>query len=161
MLLSFSQHAMLPYIEAGVRQARGADVGDVRVKRQTIRRMGPRYEPLLARAQEDGTVNGMDLHLWWKSRTPQRRRLGIVSCNIRRISITRTTDGNGDCVRSPLAGRGFACSVALVSDDVIARDDRSALAGLAYADGFDTIRAFADFFVPAPGDVFEGVMLKW
>src|SRR6185369_9072435 len=84
MLLSFSELPMLPYIRAGVRQALGEHVGGERVKRQTIRSYGPRAEQLL-RWDPVGHTIALPLHLYWKSRTPKRERLGVIPCQLVRV----------------------------------------------------------------------------
>jgi hypothetical protein len=173
MLISFSHPQMRPWIEAGLRQFRGEDVGTARVKRQTIRRMGPRYERLLHLAGPLGGINADlgSLHLWWKSRTPARCTLGVVSpYRIRAITIERAEnedDGKHDWLMAHLAkDDGPAASWMIALDDGIdlrrpLAERPPRIAKLIYADGFDSIAAFADFFVPKAGDTFNGVLLQW
>lgn len=167
MLVSFSHPQMRPWIEAGLRQFRGEDVGDARVKRQTIRRMGPRYERLLHLAGPQGGINADlgSLHLWWKSRTPVRCALGVVvPFRIRPIMIERAMeeederqyvmvhvaheDGPAALWEAPLSGQRFNPEIYRI-------------AKLIHADGFDSYQTFTDFFAPKVGDVFNGVLLQW
>lgn len=144
MILSFSIPNMRPYIEAGIRQAKGEHVSE-RVKRQTIRELKPggRYEHLLNNLKY---IEPVDLHIWWKSRTPEREKLGTVRLlSVERI-IIRNQGGILQVCRE-------AYPPGPMSDYGIVR--------LARADGFNGTVRFADFFVPNPGDVFNGVLIKW
>lgn len=154
MLLSFSVPEMRPMIEAGVRAHNGFDVGSARVKRQTIRKRGPRAEALLAVAREKHWRCPHPLHLWWKSRTKERKRLGIVSgglvCPVR---IVRSAANRGDFDISLTAEQRGICFFAF--------DDNPDAEAFARVDGFDSAEAFRDFFVPRAGDVFQGVIFTW
>lgn len=172
MLISFSVEKMRPYIEAGIRQAKGEDVGGARVKRQTIRRMGPRWREIVEVVQRHDFYFPADLHLWWKSRTPQRERLGVIgqtiATNIRIYPITikyrmETFSGEPDAVptlwvKGPEGWRDGL-------RHIFTTDFDSTLDGpvkrVARADGFDSVSEFKDYFVPNLGDVFEGVLIKW
>lgn len=165
MILSFSVQTMLPYIRAGVRQAHGEHVGDERVKRQTIRPRGPRAARLLASAREAYWTHPYDLHLWWKSRTPQREHLGTISGggHIYPITILHSTVISPDKAEYPIlridGPRGWRVGDAMLfwspdhGGDEFARE--------VLADGFDTVEAFRDFFVPRVGDKFEGALFRW
>jgi hypothetical protein len=177
MLVSFSHTAMRPYVEAGIHQAQGHDVGFERVKRTTIRRAGPRYEELLARNAAGWA--GLRLRLWWKSRTAERAKLGEAPLlGIERITILHGRRDGDPCLQvkgtpalfelfgtSP--GCNYVSSVQWLHADVAAREltgsawDDGHIGIVAYRDGFNTLRDFADFFVPKDGDRFEGVVLKW
>lgn len=164
MLLSFSVPAMLPYIRAGLRQRAGEDVGNERVKRQTIRGLGPRNTKLLAERRLDRTIS-TDLHLWWKSRTRAREILGAISFpKLFPINILHSRieypDGTTILViriDGPCGWRdGDAMLFWSEGDEPGGQFEREA-----YADGFDTPQAFRDFFVPNMGDRFDGVLFKW
>jgi hypothetical protein len=164
MLLSFSVPAMLPYIRAGLRQRAGEDVGDERVKRQTIRGLGPRNTKLLAERRMDRTIS-TDLHIWWKSRTRARERLGTVDfpklfpIDIWHTFIQPMNAPSYQVIRidGPCGWRdGDATLFWSEGDEPGGRFEREA-----YADGFDTPQAFRDFFVPNMGDRFDGVLFKW
>ncbi len=140
MLISFSIPEMRPLIEAGIRQAKGEDVGKARTKRQTIRKIsGPtsRYLPLI----ENPTRWILNLQ-WLDPRNAASYRLGDVPCkSAERIKIEHKPTGDLD--------------VTLI------RETGPFLQELIYADGFDDLNDFVDFFVPNPGDVFNGVLIKW
>ncbi|WP_316228356.1 MULTISPECIES: hypothetical protein [unclassified Bradyrhizobium] len=166
MLLSFSVPAMRPYIEAGLRQLRGENIGAARVKRQTIRGLGPRARDLLAWDPIGHTIPH-DLQLWWKSRTPQRALLGEVACqhvHVYQIEILHSriepTWGNSyPCIRID-GPRGWRQGDAMLfwSHGNAAGSD---FARECYADGFDSPEAFRDFFVPNMGDRFDAILIRW
>lgn len=176
MLLSFSHEAMRGYVESGFDQAHGLGGDGTRVKRTTIRRLGVRYSRLL---DYSATTAFVPVHLWWKSRTPERKLIGEVKLlAIERIEIRRES-----YVGQPwLVVRGQPALFALfgepledhwieaatplfsdVADQVLGASPLAerGLARIAYRDGFYTQRAFADYFVPKLGDRFEGVALRW
>lgn len=144
MMLSFSILSMREMVVYGAQQRAGIDVGGARVKRQTIRGLGPRNGRLLDRARRNDWHLDYDLTLWWKSRTPVRCRLGEVIRSegmpifLQPIAIDHTP--------------GFSYFL---------RVDGYHVEALAEADGFDSPEEFRDFFVPNLGDRFEGVMFKW
>ena len=164
MLLSFSVPEMLPWIRAGIRQARGEPVSG-RVKRQTIRRLGPRGQMVLDHASRACWTCPYDLHLWWKSRTAERELLGVIAggCRVYPVTILHSTvEPPGkppyECIRID-GPRGWR-----KGDDVLfwsPGDPPGQFLAEAQADGFDSMEAFRDFFVPKLGDVFEGVLFKW
>lgn len=164
MILSFSVPAMLPYIEAGIRQHAGEDVDAERVKRQTIRRRGPRAEKLLG-WDTIAHTQPYDLHLWWKSRTPQRRHLGTIAggSKVYPITILHSTVEPPDGPPYPIiridGPRGWREGDAMLfwSGDY----SDPAFRAEARADGFDSAQAFRDYFVPNLGDRFEGILFKW
>lgn len=165
MLISFSEPQMLPYIRAGIRQANGEDVGGARVKRQTIRRRGPRAEKLLAWCRERHTYHiPYSLDLWWKSRTPAREHLGKVSpVSVWPIEIWHSSVEYADCstsqcirINGPHGWREGDATLFWSPGD-----DAGAFAAEAYADGFDSREAFRDYFVPSQGDRFDAVLFKW
>lgn len=163
MLLSFSVAAMRPMISAGIRQCRGADVGAERVKRQTIRKRGARAEMLFDAAGLDGSIR-YDLHLWWKSQTPQRELLGTVCFpKIYPIEILHShvenTDGSTYPVCRINGSRGWR-----EGDTTLfwsPGDTENGFVRETYADGFDSPEAFRDFFVPNHGDRFDAILFKW
>lgn len=137
MLLSFSVDYMRPYVEAGIRQNNGEDVGAARVKRQTIRKLGPVAKRLI----KFGIRPVMPLHLWWKSRTKEKAFLGVVpSWRITPVYIA-------NCNGAP---------VIEIDRRAIDNQDQFAI-----DDGFDSLDAFLAYFVPNAGDVFNGVLYKW
>ncbi len=145
MLLSFSETSMLPYVRAGIRQALGEDVGDIRVKRQTIRRRGPRAERLL-RCDPIAQTISLPLHLWWKSRTPKRELLGIIPAQLVRVyAMEIAHKPSGTCIYQLMP-------LGVESLDVAVE---------AFFDGFDSPEAFRDYFVPNPGDRFDAILFKW
>ncbi|NEV79289.1 hypothetical protein DYI24_19855 [Rhodopseudomonas sp. BR0C11] len=165
MLISFSEASMLPYIRAGIRQARGEDVRGERVKRQTIRGRGQRAEKLLA-CDPVGHTIPYSLDLWWKSRTPEREHLGGIDCSLVRVwpieiwhSFIEYTDGStSECIRIN-GPRGWRDGDAVLFWSP--GDAAGAFAAEAYADGFDSPEAFRDYFVPNRGDRFDAVLFKW
>lgn len=166
MLLSFSVPSMLPMIRAGLRQHAGEDVGDARVKRQTIRKLGPRGEQLLAWDPLSHSIP-YDLDIWWKSRTKERTCLGKVACRgvrLYRIDILHSM------VEPP--PRGPSYPVLRINGPRGWREGDSVLfwspahggeqlVEEARRDGFDGAEEFRDFFVPRVGDRFDGVIFKW
>lgn len=164
MLLSFSVPEMLPYIRAGLRQRAGEDVGDERVKRQTIRGLGPRNTKLLAERRLDRTIS-TDLHLWWKSRTRTREMLGVVSfpklfpINILHSRVEYPDGRTYPVIRidGPSGWRDGDSMLFWSEGD----EPGGGFGREVYADGFDTPQAFRDFFVPTMGDRFDGVLFKW
>lgn len=168
MLLSFSVPEMLPMIARGIAQVhRAAEEG--RVKRQTIRRRGLRAELLIERASEASWTIPYDLHCWWKSRTPDGYCIGVVPCQHVRVypitilhsSVEPTHAPDYPCLRIN-GPRGWRDG-----DDVLfwSPSDGSgietAFGREAFADGFDSVEAFRDFFVPNLGDRFEAILFKW
>lgn len=164
MLLSFSIPEMLPYVRAGIRQAKGEDIGNERVKRQTIRRIGPVAERCL-RWDPICHTHPYELHLWWKSRTKAREHLGTISTGGKayEISILHSFSQSPggpkkQCIKIDGCyqwDEGDSCYFW----DPENRDDK--FEAFARADGFDSAEAFRDFFVPNEGDFFEGVLFKW
>lgn len=169
MLLSFSIPAMLPMIRAGLRQRNGEDVGTERVKRQTIRKMGPRGRDLLKHDPIDHTIP-CHLELWWKSRTPERERLGSAKCgaghqpirvyavNIVHSTITPNNDPSYPVIRID-GDRGWRGGDAMVFWSELYGGEN--FVSEAHADGFDSPEAFRDYFVPNLNDRFEGIIYKW
>lgn len=173
MLLSFSVDSMRPMIKAGLRQRAGEDVGSERVKRQTIRHRGPRAEKLLAHAKDAGWTIPYDLHLWWKSRTKDREFLGCVSHDDRPFQFIRCwwIEILHSSVEPP-GGEPYQCIRVCAPRGVIHPHDGMAFwspgqgAGctieqFARADGFETVEAFRDFFVPNDGDRFQAILFRW
>lgn len=168
MLLSFSVPEMLPYIEAGIRQAQGEDIGAARVKRQTIRRRGKRYDAMLAAARRSGWWLPADLHLWWKSRRPERRHLGTIKgvCRIYPVTIlhsfTQSPSGPKQTIYRIDGPRGWRDGD---GDDMLfwspGAGEHSGFAQEAFNDGFESPQDFCDYFVPNMGDCFEGALLRW
>jgi hypothetical protein len=168
MLLSFSVPAMLPMIERGLRQRAGegliGGVAETRVKRQTIRKMGPRAVDMLERAAENEWNCPYDLHLWWKSRTKQRAHLGTVQgAKVYPIEIEHKLLSTVRMILPrALAGDGVLYGANILTFWSETRQEgRSTFEEFAYADGFDSGRDFVRFFVPNKGDRFEGVVFKW
>lgn len=162
MLLSFSHAAMLPMIEAGL----ASDEDGVRVKRQTIRRMGPRGQALLKHDPLGHTIP-YDLHLWWKSRTAEKRLIGIVACpriKVWPIHISRFVAEQLDGTTLPVLKVVISWG-ANRADHVfyhtIGGLGLGGITRIAHADGFDSAEAFGDYFVPNTGDVFDGILYKW
>jgi len=165
MLLSFSQPEMLPYLIKGVDEARGIDVGDARVKRQTIRPRTVRYRRLLDETPYANWTHWIDLHLWFKSRTPARQRIGTVQLKrIYPITIQRGTVEPPDGDPYPIC-RIDGPTGWRIGDPMLSwtpgEFEPAGFAGEAYKDGFDSLAAFCDFFALKVGDRFEGVLLKW
>lgn len=167
MLISFSVPAMLPYIRAGLRQRRGEDVGGVRVKRQTIRRLGPRGLRLLQHDPIGHTIP-YDLQLWWKSRTPQRELIGevriedggarVYGIDILHSEIVEPGGRRHPCIRidGPRGWREGDVTLFWSPGDAPGpfHDE-------AHRDGFDSAEAFRDYFVPNDGDRFPAILFKW
>lgn len=146
MLLSFSVDYMRSMVEAGFRQYSGQDVGSERVKRQTIRALGPRNERLL---KIDNPSRELDLHLWWKSRTPARAFFGKVEkWTVRRLTIKNHRGLSVNIQTDP--GAPWASPL-----------QPSEIGILALADGFIDTAFFMTYFVPNSGDVFNGALFKW
>lgn len=152
-------------ISAGIRQHHGEDVGAARVKRQTIRNRGPRARMLFAQARDrNGSSIRYDLHLWWKSRTPQRELLGTVCfpkvwpINILHSQVEPVEGPNYQCIRivGPRGWRDGAEGLFWSPGDA-----ENGFTRETYADGFDSPEAFRDFFVPNLGDRFDAILFKW
>lgn len=172
MILSFSIPEMRPYIEAGLRQRVGEDVGTARVKRQTIRRLGPRNRALLDRAREASWTIPYDLQLWWKSRSKSERALigearydtaprDRICCYPIEVlhSTVQPTDAPEYPVLRIVGPRGWrnGDSCLFWSAD----HGGEGFVSEAYADGFDSPQAFGDFFVPKVGGRFDGALFRW
>lgn len=140
MLLSFSLPAMLPPIRAGIREASGETLPEgTRVKRQTMRRDSGPGSPY--RRLDDGAL----LHLWWKSRTPARERLGAVSC--------RTVEA---------VFLFYTFKLELQVEREGSRLDTPAIEALFRADGFDDLADAKRFFMgPHPADRWQGFVIIW
>lgn len=165
MLISFSVPQMLPYIQAGIRQRAGENIFGQRVKRQTIRKRGPRAEKLLHCAVAAYWTHPYDLHLWWKSRTAQRAHLGTVAggSKIYPISILHSNVVPPDSppyetyrIDGP---HGWRNGDAMLFWNP--KDGGRSFEEEAYADGFDSARDFVQYFVPNLGDRFDAVIFKW
>lgn len=149
MILSFSVPEMLPYIRSGLLQLKGEQVGGVRVKRQTIRKMGPQAERVLA-----APAFPYRLSLWWKSRTKEREFLGsIEQADVKAYPIEIM---NYRLVETEIIQVTIP-SIVFGTEHLF--DER--LAEFSYHDGFDSPEAFRDYFVPNAGDVFKGILYKW
>lgn len=169
MLLSFSIPSMLPMIRAGLRQRAGEDVGSERVKRQTIRKMGPRGRALMKFDPISHTIP-YDLELWWKSRSPERERIGVAKCgggnppirvfaiDIWHSFVEPTHAPNYPVIRinGPYGWREGDPTLFWSEGD-----HENGLIREAHADGFDSPEAFRDYFVPNLNDRFEGIIYKW
>lgn len=178
VILSFSVPEMRPWLEAGIRQRDAQTIRPVaggmsdsieigRVKRQTIRRRGPRALRLLE-WDPNSFTHPYDLHLWWKSRTAERVLIGVARnappMNIYPIHILHGT------ITPP---RSPAYPVVRICGPESWRPRQSTMfwspgdppgspfAEEARKDGFETPEAFRDFFVPNVGDEFEGVLFTW
>jgi len=149
MLLSFSHDDMRPMIVNGLRQLAGEPIGRGWVKRQTIREFGPMNQKLFG---DKLHLSDLTLHLWWKSRTPARFKFGEVTGRGTRIEISNRL--------GPHSGRSW----------VVVEDQGKAnlwtlgmpsMEDFALADGFNSEDDFREYFVPEPGDVFDGVLFQW
>ena len=169
MLISFSVPEMLPYIRAGIEQAKGRELRDVRVKRQTIRQRGPRAQAILKHAAGAGWTHPYDLHLWWKSRTPARELLGVIEGGGRAWPI-EIMHSYVEPVRRPryaclrIVGASGWRNIGPNRDTVIfwsAEHGGDQVKAEAMHDGFESAEAFRDYFVPNMGDVFNGVLFRW
>lgn len=174
LLLSFSLPDMLPALIAGVHQAHGVQDQNLtahqtnmwchaltgvypieahHAKRQTIRKYdfktGARRSPY-ARVEA-----GFWAHIWWKSRTDARRKLGIVIVtDVTRVILDHCR--NGDVLFTELAETG---SVTTRANNGVGFSPR--MDAHARADGFDRWQDMRDYFVPNPGDIFMGVRIRW
>lgn len=163
MLLSFSVPEMLPLIRDGIAQARGEEVLG-RVKRQTIRRRGSRAERLLEYAKHAHWTHPYDLHLWWKSRTAEREFLGAVrSSRVYPITILHSMVVPPNAPAYPIlrmdGPRGWRAGDTMIFWS--ADHGGESFAAEAFADGFASVEAFRDFFVPNVGDTFGAILFKW
>lgn len=108
-----------------------------RVKRQSIRAERPGAASPWARIKEGST-----LHVKLKARHPT---LGRPVATVKAISAHPITiENNG--------GDVFTDTSDLLR---IGRSD------IWHLDGFQTAEAFRDYFVPKPGDVFRGFLIRW
>lgn len=155
---------MLPYIHAGLRQRAGEQVSE-RVKRQTIRKRGPRADKLLEWAKGASWTIPYDLHLRWQTRSPQGKLIGIVEggCRFYPIDIWHTWCQDPGGPERPIlridAPRGWRRGDAMIFWSEL--HGGLSFEEEAFADGFDSVEAFRDFFVPKMGDRFDGVIYKW
>lgn len=153
MLLSFSVDYMRSYVEAGIKQANGGRVRDERIKRQTIRGLGPVAERVLRQCDPVSHRHPGTLHLWWKSRTPDRAHLGDVTgfrAYPLEIEHLRAT--------APLFELRGPGKSKLMWDGT---KSTSGFEEFALADGFHNGEDFVNFFVPRAGAVFRGIIYKW
>ena len=156
---------MLPYIQAGIRQRNGEDVGAARVKRQTIRKRGPRADKILKWAEQAFWTHPYDLHLWWKSRTVQRCHLGTITGGGRVYPITILhstvvpTSGPSYEVYRIDGPRGWRKGDAMIFWD--REHGGQSFEEEAYTDGFDSAWDFVRFFVPNLGDKCHAAIFKW
>jgi|GEM_PF-3315199 len=165
MLLSFSIPEMLPMIEAGLRQRAGGDIGNQRVKRQTIRQLGPRTRKLLEYDPVCHTIPHA-LHLWWKSRSRERKHIGTAEGinKIFKIEILHTFMQSPGEPRETIyridGPRGWRQGDTMLfwkpGDPPGGGFEKEAI-----ADGFDGAQAYVDYFVPNFGDRFDGALFKW
>lgn len=159
MLISFSVPKMLPYIRAGLLQRLGDSIYNERVKRQTIRRLGTRGKQLLLARDPLTHEIPYDLHLWWKSRTPERELIGVVRAEngparVYQLTIKRY---ESSCEISGESGwRTGLQTLAWYSGD-----EPNAFSAETDADGFDSPKEFRDFFVPNRCDRFDAILTKW
>jgi hypothetical protein len=100
-------------------------------KRQTIR--APRKIPIKV---------GDTLYMWWKSRSPQREKLGEANC-------TKTTPITIQKTKAILTYTDSG-------DYEIAHLDK-----FAQADGFDNWQQMIEFFDKTHGLPFTGVLIEW
>lgn len=143
MLLSFSIDEMRPMIVNGLKELAGEPV-EGRVKRQTIRRFGPQYMKKFGTAKH---LEGLQLDLWWKSRTPDRFKFGQVTGSATRLIIRRVPIG---VQLEPID-----------KDNPYEIHTEDTFMDFVRADGFSSAAEFIDYFVPNEGDVFEGVLFRW
>jgi hypothetical protein len=164
MLISFSVPKMLPMLINGLLIREGTSSGcsvtpDVvdwyndtirhkynlprlqevaRSKFQTIRAQGAdlRYTT--------NHKNGLDI--WWKSRTSERKKLGVIDKGCWKF----------ECIRMEHIG----CRVDILVGPWIVRSVAKKRQ-LAIADGFDNVTEFYKYFTPEPGDQFSGFLIKW
>lgn len=164
MILSFSVPEMRPMIEAGLRQLRGETV-DERVKRQTIRARGPRAAKLLSYDPICHSIR-YDLQLWWKSRTAERALIGVVPVDAVRVYPIEILHSS-----MQFPGKPFEQCLRITGprdwnpgNDAMfwtPGDGDNAFNRFARADGFDSVEAFRNFFVPEPRDRFSGILYRW
>jgi len=158
MLISFSIPEMLPMIEAGLREREGVNIDGLRVKRQTIRARGDRYVAMLEGGSGRNWNCTHDLHLWWKSRTQERRHLGTIGAatakafpiEIRNINGTTVMSGPFGWIEKPRLSVSWS-----------PLQGGEAFKAQAMKDGFASVEDFRDYFAPNPGDVFVGVLFRW
>ena len=166
MLLSFSVPEMLPYIRSGILAAQDRPEPGRRVKRQTIRRRGPRAEKLLSHAKESAWTHPYDLHLWWKSRTSEREHLGTIlgGGRVYPINILHSTVTPPDARPYPIL-RIDGPTGWRKGDPMIFWSEQTPPGGPfdfeVREDGFDSVEAFRDYFVPNVGDRFEAIFFRW
>lgn len=173
MILSFSEAPMRPMIEAGLRQRAGENVGRARVKRQTIRKLGPAAADLLERGTGGNTIP-CDLDLWWQLSGAAPAHLGTVDAGeapgirVYWIEILHATvkppgDAEYMCLRVvlPLCWQWQGDNREWMMFWSPSHKGGEALEAFARADGFDSVEAFRDYFVPNRGDRFEGILYVW
>lgn len=169
MLISFSLPIMLPMVVNGLIAAKVAGHGKLaldverwlhdtfpaetatagrRVKGQTIR-----THNATGRSNYANRRQGDRLDIWWKSRTPGRRKLGEVILPVDPIQI-RIIHREGGIPAAFSVEPGQAAALARPWSDM-------EVEAVALADGFDSVTAFRDFFAPLPGDSFTGWLVKW
>lgn len=165
MLLSFSEPSMKQFVIDGLAQANGREITS-RVKRQTIRRRGARGVRLLREAETAGPLLWYELHLWWKSRTQEREFFGVAKpAWVYPIHILHSTVEPLDRPKYPLVrvvlpgtvyGEGQNCGFWSATDE-----GGGLVSKVAHDDGFESVAAFRDYFVPNVGDEFTGILYRW
>lgn len=120
-------------------------------KMQTIRAYHPDTSP--ARSPYRTVKPGDTAHIWWKSRTAERRKLG--SPTITGVQTVRLSNHAGSFVIAlPTNSNALLDAAGIIAS----RDGQNAFAR---ADGFKDARSMRDYFVPKDGDVFHGVLISW
>lgn len=176
VLLSFSIPEMLPnliagldvagaYREEGAFEAHSAwartNFGQdpesaVRLKRQTIREYDPDTSSL--RSPYARIKAGYTAHIWWKSRSAQRRKLGSVPItSITHVEIKHSMTANRKEVMLDIDTGGTVQRFCTA----FGWKDQNAITLFARRDGFNGLEDFRDYFVPKPGDTFRGVLIEW
>jgi hypothetical protein len=153
MLVSFSHDRMLPWVRRGIVDVRFRLHHEVHYQTAHLDRMGERVKRQTIRAAYDKAGRatkwhdveaGCILHLWWKSRRPEREHLGNV--DLGSISPIWLRNHKGDLFH----GNGFA------PDRGGHRDDFFWL-----SDGFLTEGEALNYFCPREGEAFLGFLLRW
>lgn len=105
-------------------------------KRQTIRAI--RKNPI---------KEGETLYLWWKQRSPERKKLGNATCeSVRKVVIYEDH---------------ILCEDCFFPDQYELIDHPDSLQNFAIADGFEGWNDLLNFFQHTHGLPFKGVLIEW
>lgn len=128
-------------------------------KRQTIREFD--WENPNLRSPHNNSMPGDTAHIWWKSRTKNRFKIGQAKIiAVHDVEIMNIDDHVHIRVygsRSEI----IKIQSSFVISDINSHQQSLTVEAFARRDGFRSVPEFRDYFVPRPGNVFKGVLTAW